>query len=159
MSASDKTLLIYGIHAAEATLTLAAAEVLEMWIGAPGDSSELDALASLGEKHGLRVQRVQPEVLDRLTGGAVHQGVLLRRRSPRALNLADYLSRVQSTVRAPTLVVISALDQPDILTIGSLLEHGIPGARRVVIDDAAHLVNLERPEALAAMVLPFLAVA
>jgi 3-oxoadipate enol-lactonase len=60
-------------------------------------------------------------------------------------------------VTAPTLIVISALDQPDILTIGSLLERGISGSRRVTIEGAAHLVNLERPDAFAAAVLPFLA--
>lgn len=60
-------------------------------------------------------------------------------------------------ITAPTLIVISALDQPDILTIGSLLERGIRGSRRVTIDGAAHLVNLERPDAFAEAVLPFLA--
>lgn len=61
-----------------------------------------------------------------------------------------------SEIRAPTLVVESALDQPDIHIIASLLERGIARATRVVIEDAAHLVNVERPEAFAAAVLPFL---
>jgi len=61
-----------------------------------------------------------------------------------------------SEVRAPTLVVESALDAPDIHAIASLLERQIRGARRVVIDNAAHLVNVERPDAFGAAVLPFL---
>jgi 3-oxoadipate enol-lactonase len=60
-------------------------------------------------------------------------------------------------IRAPTLIVESALDVPDIHAICALLERGIVGARRVVIDGAAHLVNLEQPRALAAAILPFLA--
>lgn len=61
-----------------------------------------------------------------------------------------------SEIRAPTLVVESALDAPDILAIASLLERGIKDARRAVIDNAAHLVNIERPDDFAAAVLPFL---
>ena len=53
--------------------------------------------------------------------------------------------------------MIAELDQPDIQTIGSLLEKGIRDSRRVTIPGAAHMVNIERPEAFADAVLPFLA--
>ena len=62
-----------------------------------------------------------------------------------------------SEIRTPTLIVEAALDQPDIHAICALLEREVPGARRVVIDGAAHLVNLERPAEFGAAVLPFLA--
>jgi pimeloyl-ACP methyl ester carboxylesterase len=68
------------------------------------------------------------------------------------LNAADRLTEIA----APTLIVISQLDQPDILTIGALLEKGIRGSRRVTIPGAAHMVNIECPEAFADAVLPFL---
>ena len=61
-----------------------------------------------------------------------------------------------SEIRAPTLVVESALDVPDIHIIASLLEDRIRDAKRVVIENAAHLVNVERPDEFAAAVLPFL---
>lgn len=61
-----------------------------------------------------------------------------------------------SEIRAPTLVVESALDLPDIHAIASLLESGISNSTRVVIDNAAHLVNVERVDEFAAAVLPFL---
>jgi pimeloyl-ACP methyl ester carboxylesterase len=61
-----------------------------------------------------------------------------------------------SEIRSPTLVVESALDVPDIRAIASLLEDKISNATRVVIDNAAHLVNVERPDEFAAAVLPFL---
>lgn len=60
-------------------------------------------------------------------------------------------------IRAPTLVVLSELDAPDIHTIASLLVAGIAGARRTVIGKTAHLANVERPDEFAAAVLPFLA--
>jgi pimeloyl-ACP methyl ester carboxylesterase len=68
----------------------------------------------------------------------------------------DAASRLAEIV-APTLIVIAELDQPDIHTIGALLEKGIRDSRRVTIPGAAHLVNIERPEAFADAVLPFLA--
>jgi len=57
----------------------------------------------------------------------------------------------------PTLIVVGDQDLPDLLEIASLLEHSIPGARKVVIEGAGHMPSLERPEAFDRAVLPFLA--
>ncbi|MGQ0550445.1 MAG: alpha/beta fold hydrolase [Armatimonadota bacterium] len=59
-------------------------------------------------------------------------------------------------IRVPTLVVVGDRDQPDILAISDLLHARIRGARKVVIPDAAHLVNMEQAEALNRAVLGFL---
>ena len=59
-------------------------------------------------------------------------------------------------VAMPTLLVIGARDVPDMLEIVALLERGILGARKVVIEGAGHLPNLERPAAFNQAVLPFL---
>ena len=61
-----------------------------------------------------------------------------------------------SEIRTPTLVVISALDLPDIHILGDRLVTQVPGARRTVIEGVAHFVNLEKPREFAAAVLPFL---
>ncbi|TMB93255.1 MAG: alpha/beta hydrolase [Chloroflexi bacterium] len=68
----------------------------------------------------------------------------------------DAASRLRE-IGAPTLIVESELDQIDIHNICAQLAMGIRGAERVVIPNAAHLVNLERPKEFAAVVLPFLA--
>ena len=60
-------------------------------------------------------------------------------------------------VRAPTLVIVGDQDLPDVLAGADLLASGIPGARKVVVPDAAHMVNMERPEAFNRLVLEFLA--
>lgn len=59
-------------------------------------------------------------------------------------------------ITAPTLIIESALDAPDIHAIAALLERDIRGSRRVTIENAAHLVNVERPDEFAAIVLDFL---
>lgn len=60
-------------------------------------------------------------------------------------------------VRAPTLVVVPNADQPDILAICERLSAGIPGARTVVFEDAAHMLPMERPHEFDRAVLDFLA--
>jgi pimeloyl-ACP methyl ester carboxylesterase len=59
-------------------------------------------------------------------------------------------------ITAPTLIIESALDAPDIHSIAALLERDIRGSRRVTIENTAHLVNVERPDEFAAIVLDFL---
>jgi 3-oxoadipate enol-lactonase len=61
-----------------------------------------------------------------------------------------------SEIRAPTLVILGALDTPDIKAITDSLVQKIPGARRVIIDDAGHMVNMEKPAEFNRAVLTFL---
>ena len=60
-------------------------------------------------------------------------------------------------VQVPTLVIVGDADVPDILEHADVLASGIPGARKVVLPDVAHMVNLERPEEFLALVEEFLA--
>jgi 3-oxoadipate enol-lactonase len=56
-------------------------------------------------------------------------------------------------VAVPTLVVAGALDEATPAGDTDLLAERIPAARRVVLDGAAHLANLERPDAFTEAVL------
>ncbi|MDP9364254.1 MAG: alpha/beta hydrolase, partial [Chloroflexota bacterium] len=60
-------------------------------------------------------------------------------------------------VAVPTLVLVGHRDQPDVLAGAETLAAGIPGARRAVIPNTAHLPNLERPAEFNRLVLEFLA--
>lgn len=59
-------------------------------------------------------------------------------------------------VKAPTLVIVGENDIPDFQRIAVRLEQGIPQARRVVIEGAGHLVNLEQPRRFNQVVFDFL---
>jgi 3-oxoadipate enol-lactonase len=59
-------------------------------------------------------------------------------------------------VRVPTLVVVGDEDVEDFLAMADAAAAGIPGARKVVIEGAAHVVALERPEEFNAALLAFL---
>jgi 3-oxoadipate enol-lactonase len=60
------------------------------------------------------------------------------------------------SVKVPTLVIVGDEDLPHVGVAAGVLESGIPGARKVVIKDAAHLPNLEHPEEFNRLVLDFL---
>ena len=56
----------------------------------------------------------------------------------------------------PLLVLVGAHDDPDIRRIADTLATEVRGARRVVIEDGGHLVNLERPDRINRLLLEFL---
>ena len=60
-----------------------------------------------------------------------------------AMNLLDRLG----AIAAPTLVLAAALDPATPPAHGEVICSAIPGARLVVLPDAAHLANVEQPEA------------
>ncbi len=45
----------------------------------------------------------------------------------------------------PTTVVVGELDVPCFQTMADVLAERIPGARKVVVPDAGHMVNMEAP--------------
>jgi 3-oxoadipate enol-lactonase len=60
-------------------------------------------------------------------------------------------------VRAPTLVVIGDADVEDLHGIADRLAAEIPGARKEVVANAAHMLPMERPQELNRLLLEFLA--
>ncbi|MDB5074996.1 MAG: alpha/beta fold hydrolase [Chloroflexi bacterium] len=59
-------------------------------------------------------------------------------------------------IRVPTLIVVGAGDVPDILDQADLLDREIAGARKIVLPRVAHVLNMERPAEINAMILDFL---
>ena len=59
-------------------------------------------------------------------------------------------------VRAPTLVIIGALDLPEKLELAGQLAATIPDARQHIIPGAAHLPSMEQPDEFNRVVLDFL---
>lgn len=58
-------------------------------------------------------------------------------------------------IDAPTLIVAGALDDPELLRAAGAMASAIPGAQKVIIPNAAHLPNMEQPEAFNEAVLAF----
>jgi pimeloyl-ACP methyl ester carboxylesterase len=73
-----------------------------------------------------------------------------------AVRLDPPASERLGDVRAPTLVVVGEADVEDMHRIADRLAAGIPGARKEVVTDAAHMLPLERPDELNRLLLEFL---
>jgi 3-oxoadipate enol-lactonase len=59
-------------------------------------------------------------------------------------------------VAAPTLVLVGEADVPDFLEIADRLESELPDVHKVVLEDTAHTIPLERPERFRDLALEFL---
>lgn len=60
-------------------------------------------------------------------------------------------------IAVPTLLLVGDADVPDMLQIADRLDAGIPGARKVVWPDVAHVPPMERPREFERLALDFLA--
>jgi pimeloyl-ACP methyl ester carboxylesterase len=58
-------------------------------------------------------------------------------------------------IRIPSLVITGSRDLPDFQAIANVLAKGLPAVRRLVIEDAGHMVNLEASEEFNAALLEF----
>ena len=61
-----------------------------------------------------------------------------------------------SSLLMPTLIVVGADDKPDFLAIAEHLAEEIPDADLAVVAGAGHLVGLDQPDELNALLLEFL---
>jgi 3-oxoadipate enol-lactonase len=115
---------------------------LRMWVDGPGRTpADVDPAvrAAIGEME-LRALGLQAPHWETAT------------EEPLVPNVAGRLGEV----RARTLVLVGEHDVQDVHRLGDLLAGSIPGARRATIPGAAHVPNLEQPDAFDALVLPFL---
>lgn len=59
-------------------------------------------------------------------------------------------------IGVPTLVIVGALDHPEILRAADVMAGTIPDAQKVIIADSAHVPNMEKPAEFNAAVLALL---
>jgi pimeloyl-ACP methyl ester carboxylesterase len=106
------------------------------------------------EERGLAALGSSPEVA---ASASRHRDPLGLARASRGI-MAQHDSRVidsLSTISVPTLIVVGANDTP-FLAAADVMEAKIPGAKKVVLDDAGHAANIDQPEAFDEAVLEFL---
>lgn len=80
--------------------------------------------------------------------------------APLAEELADVIEQEAigrlGEIRVPTLVLVGDRDVPEMLQLAEILTTGIPGARKVVLEDADHIPNVRKPKEFNELVLVFL---
>jgi 3-oxoadipate enol-lactonase len=81
----------------------------------------------------------------------------LRKRGDLELAVAGPAIARLSEVRVPTLILVGEYDIPDVQAHAGAIELGIWGARREVMRDAGHLIQLDQPKALSDRIVSFIA--
>lgn len=61
-----------------------------------------------------------------------------------------------NTINKPVLLIHADKDMPYMMESNIFLEKTIPGAKRVLIKDVAHMLNMEKPEEVNQLILKFL---
>lgn len=69
---------------------------------------------------------------------------------PQARTGPDPIAMLEQ-IGTPTTVVVGDLDVPCFLTMADMLARRIPGAHRIDVPDSGHMVNLEAPDAVNAL--------
>jgi len=91
-------------------------------------------------------EEVRPQTLRSLELQTAHEEPELRWPEPRPL----------SSLAIPTLVIVGEDDKPDFKAIARHLAEEIDGSELVVVPGAGHLVGVEAPDELNALLLEFL---
>src|SRR5258708_2448554 len=60
-------------------------------------------------------------------------------------------------ITVPTLIIAGELDAPEIVRAADVLQAGIPGAKKVIPSNAAHVPSMEQPQVFKQTILNFLA--
>jgi len=109
---APRSFLMWGIHAVRSALTRAGEGAIELWVRDGHRPPDIDEVAGLGRAAGVTTQVVPAKTLNRLTEGAVHQGVVLRRRYPAPLSLEDYLESIAVRAGPPLLLALDQVTDP-----------------------------------------------
>jgi len=75
----------------------------------------------------------------------------------RPIRLAPVANERLAELRCPALAVAGLLDVSDVAATATHLEEHAPDARAVRLPDVAHMIGMEAPERLAALIVDFLA--
>ena len=108
---ADNDRWIAGINAAASVLEHEAISVLEVMIEARARNPRLAELAERARGEGIAVRSVGSEVLDRMSGGVRHQGIVLRCAAARSLDENDLMALLEATER-PLLLVLDGVQDP-----------------------------------------------
>jgi len=104
--------LAWGLHSVRATITHAVEDILELWLKDGRLLDDLATIESLAAQAGVAIQRVPWKTLERLTEGAVHQGVVIRRRLPAQMDFEDYVCSVVNAECRPLLLILDEIQDP-----------------------------------------------
>jgi 23S rRNA (guanosine2251-2'-O)-methyltransferase len=152
--------LIFGIHAIESALTHDPGNIIELYIELDSRNARLKELSERARDAGVKPHARPREALDRMTGGARHQGAVARYRAPPPRAESELYALVEKAEKDTLLLVLDGVTDPH--NLGACLRSAeAAGATAVVVpkDKAAGITpTVRRASAGAADRVAFFAV-
>lgn len=104
--------LIFGIHTVEAALTHDPANILELYLEADSHNARLKELSDRARDAGVKPHARDKAALDKMTGGARHQGAVARYRTPPPRNERELIGLVERAGASALLLVLDGVTDP-----------------------------------------------
>jgi 23S rRNA (guanosine2251-2'-O)-methyltransferase len=153
--------LLIGIHSVEAALKYDADNLVEIYVESAVHNPRVRELADRAKELGVRLHARDREALQRMTGGARHQGIVARYRAPAARGDADLPALIEAAGSETLLLVLDGVTDPH--NLGACLRSAeAAGASAVIVpkDRAVGITpTVRRASAGAADRVPFVVAA
>jgi 23S rRNA (guanosine2251-2'-O)-methyltransferase len=104
--------LLIGIHAVEAALQYDAGNIVELYIESGAHNARVKELSDRARELGLKPHARDRAALDRMTGGARHQGVVARYNAPAPLAESDLTRLVEEAGAHALILVLDGVTDP-----------------------------------------------
>ena len=104
--------LIFGIHAVESALTHDPKNIIELYIEVDSQNARLRELSERARDAGVKPHARDRAALDRMTGGARHQGAVARYRAPPPRAESELYALVEKAEKETLLLVLDGVTDP-----------------------------------------------
>ncbi len=133
--------LIHGLHAVAAALNYEPEQLRELWVERQRCDARMQALLDQAAGQGVPVHRTERAELDRLSGGARHQGVVARLVvRQRSLDEADLPELLAAAAGPALLLVLDGVQDPH--NLGACLRSAAAAGAHAVIAPADRAAGL-----------------
>ena len=104
--------LLIGIHAVEAGLNYDAGNIVELYVESGAHNARLKELSDRARDLGIKPHARDRAALDRMTGGARHQGVVARYNAPAPHSEAELPKLVEEAGASALFLVLDGVTDP-----------------------------------------------
>jgi 23S rRNA (guanosine2251-2'-O)-methyltransferase len=104
--------LLFGIHSVDAALTHDPKNILELYIESDSHNARLKELSERARELGVKPHSRPREALDRMTGGARHQGAVARYNAPPPRSENELSALIEKAGKDALLLVLDGVTDP-----------------------------------------------
>jgi 23S rRNA (guanosine2251-2'-O)-methyltransferase len=104
--------LLYGIHSVESALNHDPGNILELYFESDSQNARIKELSDRARDLGLKPHARPRDALDRMTGGARHQGAVARYRAPPPRAESELAELIEQAGREALLLVLDGITDP-----------------------------------------------